>query len=214
MPQKSIDRVLSIICGIGAPFVLLSAVFVAGLLHPNYSHVNQPISALGAAGAPYRDVLNLGGLIPSGLLTFLFSLAMVRNIKPGTSLYISAGLVAVAGLGRFLAGIFPCDPGCLAFVSVPAKVHAVAGITALSAGAVAPLILAIGLRLRSSPFWYYMSLVFGLGSLVALAAGMSQLWPQYLGLFQRATLVFFYAWVFMVAIGIGIKQSPALKRNK
>lgn len=197
-----------------APLVLLAAVIVAGALHPNYSHVRQPISALGATGAPYRDILNLGGLIPSGLLTFLFSLAMIRSIKPSTSLYISAGLVAVSGLGRFLAGIFPCDPGCLAFVSVPAKVHAVVGITALTAGAVAPLILAIGLRLRSSRFWYYLSLVFGLGSPVALAAGMSQLWPQYLGLFQRATLVFFYAWVFMVAIGIGIKRSPALLRTR
>jgi hypothetical membrane protein len=107
-----IDRILSL-CGIFAPVLLLSAVLIAGSLHPDYSHISQAISELGAQGAPYRSILNFVGLVPAGILTLLFSLAMFRRIKGGTALYISCSLVALVGLGRLLAGIFPCDPGCL-----------------------------------------------------------------------------------------------------
>jgi len=206
------DRILSL-SGIVAPLVLLVAVTVSGSLQPNYSHVLQPISALGAEGAPYRAVLNYGGLIPAGLLTSLFSLAMFRHMKGKSSLQISAGLVALAGMGRFMAGIFPCDPGCVVFVSASAKVHAVAGVTALTAGAFAPLFLALGLRFRGSRYWYHMSLVLGLSALVTLAAAMSRLWPQYLGLLQRVLLTLSYTWIFILAIGIGIRRSPLLPGN-
>ncbi|MEJ2049633.1 MAG: hypothetical protein P8Y60_07305 [Calditrichota bacterium] len=59
-------------------------------------------------------------------------MALFRLIKGGTLLLLSAGLVA-------LAGIFPSDPGCLELITIPAKIHAMAGLASLVIGALVPL---------------------------------------------------------------------------
>ena len=55
---------------------MVLAIVVAGALHPEYSHLSQFVSELGAAGAPNPGILNFGGLVPAGVLTFLFAIAM------------------------------------------------------------------------------------------------------------------------------------------
>jgi hypothetical membrane protein len=194
--------------GIIAPLVLLIAVIVAGSLHADYSQIHQPISALGAEGAPYSAVLNYGGLIPAGALTFLFSLAIWRHVEGGRWIYASAVLIALTGVGRFLAGVFPCDPGCLTFVSVSARVHAAAGVMALTTGAVAPLLMTFGLRSRHARYWFLLSLICGIGALGSLTVALSQLWPQYLGLLQRLAVAFTYMWVLLLSIGMRSRRFP------
>jgi len=197
----TLDRVLGV-SGIIAPLILLFAILIAGLLYPGYSHLTQPISALGAKEATSRHVLNFGGLIPVGTLTFIFAIGMFRSFRNGKVLRISAVLVAVAGLGRLSAGIFPCDPGCLQFVTVTARLHAVAGITSLSAGAIAPLVMAFGTRSRQPRGYFYLSLGLGLATLIILATALLQLWTPYNGLAQRLLLIFTYAWIIAIAVGI------------
>ncbi len=178
------------------------AVVIAGALHPDYSHLANPISALGARGAPYRVILNYAGLIPVGVLTLLFSAAIFRYLRENSLLTLSAWLVVLVGMGRFLAGIFPCDPGCLEFLTVPAKIHAVAGLTALVTGALAPLAMAIGLRKLPRRSYYYISVILGTCAVLTIFLSMTPLWPTGIGAFQRLLLIFTYSWIAMTALNL------------
>jgi hypothetical membrane protein len=210
LKHKLIYQVLSL-CGIAAPVLLFCAVLIAGSLHPNYSHVSQAISVLGAQGAPYKIILNFLGLIPSGLLTLLFSLAMLQIIKGNSALYISCAFVALAGLGRLFAGFFPCDPGCIPIISISGKLHAIFGGIALFAGSIAPLMMAIGLRKQHYRVMYYISLVLGIASILVFMALTSQIMMPYFGLMQRMLLILTYVWMIVVAISIGAVSNKGSK---
>jgi hypothetical membrane protein len=199
-----------LVTGIASPLVLGLAVFVSGLRYPGYSHVSQFISELGATGASSPSVLNFGGLIPAGALTVAFALAMYWKYKSGTVVAVSSALVALAGLFRLIAGIFPCDPGCsLEAMSRSAQIHALAGFSSFVSGTVAPFLFAVAIRSeRVLLFW--LSLLLGAGALVAFIMG-SMLGADfpYIGVLQRLHLAFFYAWVVVVAI-LGAVRNPSI----
>jgi len=192
-----------LLAGILAPVVLTAAIVVAGQFEPGYSHVSQYVSELGAVGASHQKAFSYGGLLFSGLLTALFALGMLLQ-APRASFIASSLLVALAGLGRLVAGIFPCDAGCvIEDMSIPATIHAFAGFVALTSGAVAPLILAVGLRRHSHVQLLPLSVALGSASLilVLILFGAGKGVP-YAGVIQRLILIAFYVWVVVVALKI------------
>lgn len=202
-PTRSDGRGL-LIAGFAAPVVLTVAIVLAGHFEPGYSHVSQYVSELGAAGASHQESFNYGGLFLSGLLTFLFALGLYVRVQPRASLVASSVLVAIVGLSRLVAGIFPCDAGCVVEnMSMPATVHAIAGFFALTCGAFAQLSLAIGsIRERESElFWLSVGLGFVSLALVFALFGFGKELP-YLGVVQRLILAAFYVWVVAVALKI------------
>jgi hypothetical membrane protein len=197
-----------LLAGFVAPVVLTVAVVLAGRFEPDYSHVSQFVSELGAVGASHQKSFSYGGLFLSGLLTFLFALGLYTRVKPNIALVASCGLAALAGFGRLLAGLFPCDAGCvIEDMSMPAAIHASAGFVALTSGALAPVLFAIGLlRYRQSPL-YRLSVGLGFASLVLVVIffGFAKE-LTYIGVIQRLALASFYAWVVAVALGIDALQ--------
>jgi len=198
-----------LVTGIAAPLLLGLAILLGGALYPGYSHLSRFISELGAAGAPSPAVLNFGGLVPAGALTLAFALAMYRKYGSGTALAVSSALVALAGLSRMIAGIFPCDPGCsMESMSRSAKIHTVAGLVAFVGGILAPVLFAAGVRARR-PRLFWLSLALGAGGLVAFAAGLQQgANSPCIGALQRLSLAFFYAWVVIVAVVGAVQHRP------
>jgi len=193
--------------GIVAPVVLAIAVIIAGALHPGYSHIYQPISLLGAPGSPFRAILNYGGLIPAGILTVIFSLAMFRHLKGSAMFSISSALVTVVGVGRMVAGFFPCDPDYTNLTSLSARIHFAAAMVSLLAGAIAPLVMALGLRSRQPRRHFWVSLGLGTGALLMLAISPVAARMQWIGISQRLLLFFTYAWI----IAVAIKLNAAVK---
>ena len=210
MPGSPAMRRLLSGSGIAGATVFALSVLIAGALHPHYSHISQAISELGAKSAPYRDFLNYGGLIPAGVLTFLFAVAMFSCLRGNSALRVSAGLVAVVGLGRLLAGLFPCDPGCSSFTSTSSRIHAIAGFIALAAGALAPIAMAVGLWTQRSRRMFVLSLVFGVGALAVIGAGVTRIWMPYVGAMQRLLLIFTYAWIIAVGLYYGAAGHPSV----
>lgn len=94
-----------------ALFVVVPTVLVA-IATPDYSHVSQFISELGAAGAPYASAMNLLGFLPAGLAALAFVYAAWK-VFPRSVLW-TLGLLGVAAyaLGYLVAVPFPCDLGC------------------------------------------------------------------------------------------------------
>jgi hypothetical membrane protein len=197
------------VTGIAAPTVLGLAVLIGGSLYPGYSHVSQFISELGATGSPCSLVLNFGGLIPAGVLTLTFALAMYWRYRPGTTLTVSCVFVALAGLFQLIAGAFPCDPGCsFEAMSRTARIHALAGISASLSRFAAPLLFAVANRAKNAGL-SWSSLLLGAGALVALAVGSGQgADSPYIGVFQRLHVAFFFTWVVIVAM-VGAAQPRA-----
>jgi hypothetical membrane protein len=207
LPQFTGNRAL-LLAGLAAPVVLIVAGVVAGDFEPGYSHVSQFVSELGAAGAAHQKVFNYAGLLATGLLTVLFALGMYLRVKPGGWFVTSSLLVGVAGFGRLVAGVFPCDAGCvIENMSNTATVHAFAGFVALTSGAVAPLSLAMGLRKRGKSQLLTLSVGLGSASLILIAVlfGLGKGIP-YVGVIQRLALAAFYGWIVAVALKIEALQ--------
>ena len=193
-----------LLAGIAAPVVLTVAMVLAGHFEPDYSHASQYVSELGAVGASHQRAFNYGGLVSSGLLTVLFSLGLYSRVKPRAPLVASCVLVAIAGFGRLVAGLSPCDAGCvMEDMSLSATIHASAGFISLMSGALAPVLLAIGLRThrQSILFWLSVGLGFASLALVVLFFGFGKELP-YLGVIQRLILASLYTWIVAVALAV------------
>ena len=204
------DRIF-VICGILAAAFLLVAVLVAGRFQPSYSHVSQAISELGARGASRAFILNYFGLVPTGIFTLIFSLAMFRQLKGSTALNISSSLVVIVGIARLFAGIFPCDPGCYPIETISGRVHAISGMLALFAGSLAPLLMAKGLKKKQSQVLYLLSIMLGVISFILFLALISKTWLVYFGLIQRLLLILTYTWIVAVAIQILQSRIPKMQ---
>jgi hypothetical membrane protein len=201
--------------GLAAPVVLTVAIVLAGRFETGYSHISQFVSELGAVGASHQKSFNYGGLFLSGLLTFLFALGLYVRVKPRALFVTSSVLVALAGFGRLVAGIFPCDAGCvMEDMSISAAIHASAGFVALTSGAFAPLFLAVGLKGHRQTQLFRLSV--GLGSasvvLVIILFGFGKGHP-YTGAIQRLILAALYVWVVAVALGITALQPDDRRRG-
>jgi hypothetical membrane protein len=198
-----LDRLLNA-CGVAAPVCYTAAIVIAGALHPNYSHLSQPISVLAARESPYRTFMTWFGMFPTGALTIFFAVAVIRR---GISSWAAIGcgvLLMLLGLGRFSAGLFPCDPGCATVDTVSARLHLMAATVAMAGGSLSPLVMAFDPWWRRQEGLFYASLGLGLGALATaavfrLSAGVPSLNP-FLGLFQRLTVGMNFAWMILLAV--------------
>jgi len=57
--NKKIKKFL-VICGIIAPLLFTIQLIIIGNYHPNYNHITQYLSELGAVNAPYANIKNTG----------------------------------------------------------------------------------------------------------------------------------------------------------
>ena len=198
-----IDFIL-ILSGIAAPVIWFLAILIAGILRPEYSYISQVISVLGSRDTPFSRAYNYAGLMPAGILTFAFSLVMFRRLKNKLVFYISSSFVAIMGIARFLAGIFPCDPGCYPIITIAGRLHMVFGVTSMFAGILAPLVMTIGLRNRNAKALFYLSMVLGSASLIIFILIISQLSIPFIGVgaLQRSLLILTYSWIIAVAVNL------------
>jgi hypothetical protein len=184
---------------------------VAGLFEPGYSHTSQFVSELGAVGAAHPKLFSFGGLFLPGLLTVVFAFGLYLLVRPNRWLVASSLLAALAGFGRMTAPLFPCDAGCVVEdMSFSATMHALFGFMALTSGAFAPLVMAMGLR--TQPRSRLFSLSVGLGGwplmLVFFMFGLGKA-LGFVGVVQRIILAVFYCWVVAVALNADALKGKA-----
>jgi hypothetical protein len=163
-----------LLAGLAMPVLYFLALLVAGALYPDFSHVRQPASDLGAAGAPYGyptafnvvlltvGVLGLAGSV--GLALGLWRLGAARPLA------VMAGLVpAMPSISIAMSGLFP----------LPSPYHS--SFLLLLAGIFTPLVGALALRkfpsTRTARFVLYVAfaaalvvvgILFGIGGLVTV----------------------------------------------
>lgn len=206
-PQPSqVVGIFLALLSMGCFAVVTSFVVWAAALTPDYSHVSQFISELGATGAPYELFVRLAGFLPAGLLLLAFSALAFRAIPRSRSVSLALfGLALYAG-GYLVAAAFPCDAGCRpAEPSTSQLIHNAGGLVGY---VVAPVFLFT--LARAARNWTGATRLTGAGyvaSSVALVALLT-LSPSsgVVGLSQRALELAVLGWVAMLGMYVA-KQS-------
>jgi hypothetical membrane protein len=127
------------LCGILAPLLWASAIVFCGSLRPGYGHLTQYISELGERGSSTELIMRYAGFVPTGLMHVAFATFLYVAFKGSRLAAIAAALLAINGLARVGAGMFPCEPGCAGTGLIGEKLHSLsagAGFFALMAASV------------------------------------------------------------------------------
>ncbi|MBI4695731.1 MAG: DUF998 domain-containing protein [Gammaproteobacteria bacterium] len=184
-----------IACGLAAPLLWAACIAGFGALRPDYSPITQFISELGERGGPTEFPMRYGGFVFTGALYVPFALVMYRRFGA----VAAAALVALGGMLRVVAGVYPCDLHCGAPLPSPDQIihnlAARAGFLALIAATL------LGARLfRREPAYRSLaaySSASGLASFACLV--LIGIDPPHQGLFQRLSTGILSLWVFVVA---------------
>jgi hypothetical membrane protein len=196
--------------GAVSPAVFTTVVIVAGAIRPDYSHLNQFISELGAAGTADAWVMNVLGFITSGVLMAGFGLATIRLLSSGRRSIIAGGLITLYGLCMIVAGIFPCDPGCpLPPPSVAATIHDRVSTVSLLAAVAGTGLWAVEFRRLAffSDLWKLSAVLAGASLLLLVVVGLSLESRVLIGLWQRLLVATLFVWSSIVAMRLSRMQN-------
>lgn len=121
-------RTLLLTSAILASLLALLTPVVFGALQPDYSHIRDYISELGATGAPYAHWVNYAGFLPIGVLTAIVGV-LLPSMIPKRPLTIAASVLLFSlSIGYLGAAFVPCDAGCPAEGSFKQSIHNLSGI--------------------------------------------------------------------------------------
>lgn len=98
--------------GVAGSALFTVVVIICGALRPDYSHVTQYISELGARGTSHAALMNFAGFVPTGLLLASFGVSLAFLLPRRSASVLAAACITIFGLGITFAGIYSCDPGC------------------------------------------------------------------------------------------------------
>jgi hypothetical membrane protein len=105
-------RRLGLLCGVVSPILWMTLIGLAGAARPDFNLMTGYISELGARGSSTEFVVNYGAFLLTGALYVCFAAAAGTVFAGRWGYALAAGLIALDGLGRMGAGVYPCDPGC------------------------------------------------------------------------------------------------------
>ncbi len=200
------------ICGIIAPIIFIIIVMIASLLRPDYSHLINFVSELGAVGAPYAIIQRINFVL-TGILIVAFTFGLHRGIGDGKGSIIGPLLVAIFGLSAVMSGIFSTDiiqPGSFSDImhSMSSAIGSVAAIIAF---------FIISERLEKDILWRpyrTFSIVIAIVAIIVSVAGVGILGAVGTpGLGQRFFLAVLFLWIEVMAIRLFQISSLSLKER-
>ena len=185
------------LAGLTGPLLFTIITLICSSLRPDYDHMNEFISELGATGTSHAELMNFAGFIPSGILMATFGVALFKLLPKHILTRLGAILIFLFGVGVIVAGSFSCDPGCpQQGGSFENSVHdGISGPVFLSA-TTGILLFAISFRQFSiwKGVWIY-SLISALLAYVFIVLLITSLDSRVLtGLWQRLLLTTIFIW--------------------
>jgi hypothetical membrane protein len=188
------------ICGIIGPIFFTIVLIILGFLHPEYNHITQYISELGAVDAPYALIMNTLGFTLLGILIIAFAFALEYGVKNENGLKIGPILVAISGISFGLCGIFICDSGCIP-ISTIGFIHGYTCFIALYALILAPFFMFY--RLASDDRWknyHIYSLTIAVIALFMTILSKLHVFDNSIGLLQRLSYIIPFFWLEIMSI--------------
>ena len=109
MRRNIIPRFLSL-CGILAPFLIVTIIFIAAANTPGYSHIHDTISKLSEQGTANPELMT-SGFIAYGVLIIGFSYALYIHLRHGFKAHLTWIAFVIYGICMILAGFYQDIPG-------------------------------------------------------------------------------------------------------
>lgn len=193
-------RRLGSLCGILSPLIWLTLIGVAGELRPGFSHITQYISELGERGSTTETLMRYAAFEFTGFLYLCFAAALIADFRDSGFSRLAACLIALDGLGRIGAGVFPCDPGCVG-LSSSQDLHHFFATVGFCSGILAAIAWGITFRIqgRSKTFTWY-SVGSGISALIfLLLMSWSQNPVKTPGLFEHLATGILSLWLVVLA---------------
>lgn len=197
-PRQPLGRLA--LAGAVGPLLFWGVVFLLGAVTPEYSHVSDFISTLGAVGAPYAVIQRINFVV-LGVGVLSFAAAMHRWFDDGRRPAVSTLLLALLGLGVVGAGVFQSNPA--APESTTNVIHeSVTGIGLL--GGIAGISLT-SRRFDRDPRWpghRFATAAIVVAALVTAALFFVGIDTAWVGLAQRLFIGVLTGWVAYHAFGL------------
>jgi hypothetical membrane protein len=189
-----------LICGIVSPILWLTLIGLTGAMHPDFSHLTHFISELGARGSRTEGLMRYAGFEFTGLLYLVFAFTLLRFYAKGWLISLAIILIALDGIGRIGAGIFPCDPGCIGD-SISQHLHRLFASVGFGSGILSSLTWGIVFQRLDQSYilsWYSVA-----SGLLALTGLLLFSWPdnpiKMPGLFEHLASALLSIWLLVLA---------------
>lgn len=148
--------------GLIATTWMVIGVVIAGKRYPNYSHIDQFCSELGASGSPTEKISPIINNFPLSILFILFGWFIAQQLNTSILLTVIAWSIIAHGIGTLVAGIFPMDAD--PYIENPSNacnIHSGAGVL---------MLLSLNIAMLITPFASGFSDMFKLFTIICLFA--------------------------------------------
>jgi hypothetical membrane protein len=204
---------IGFLCGLLAPVLWALAITLCGSRRPEYSHLTQYISELGERGSSTEFLMRYVGFVPTGLMHMTFAASLYATFRGSRLSSIAAALLALNGLGRIVAGLFPCEAGCAGpRVLLSQKLHSLAAGVGFMALIGASILWGILLRrhksLRGLSLYSIGTGLFGLVFLLLMSWSAES--RAGTGLYERLSSGVLSLWVLVFAIWVWDSKSSGV----
>lgn len=185
--------------GIVGPILFTILVLVCASLRPDYNHMHEFISELGASLTPNARIMNFAGFLPTGLCIIGFGISLFMYMRSAKSVLamLGASLVMVFGVGMITAGIYSCDAGCFEAITREGEIHGRVSAIAFISLILGIFILGITFRgisdLRKYMWYSLLSAVFAAFCMVQMVGSFET--ESFTGLWQRLILGTAFIWM-------------------
>ncbi|WP_290619673.1 MULTISPECIES: DUF998 domain-containing protein [unclassified Arsukibacterium] len=190
---------LIIILPVVSALWFLTTIILAGAYEPDYQHMSQYISELGATGAANGQWVNLGGFIPASVLLVFFVVMAISHSSGQKKQLLGLMGIAVYAVTLGIAALYPCDSGCRPQnPSVSQLIHNLSAMSGYLSAVAAVFLLASYVKQHGSKILSIVGYIFG-----AVASIMFFLLnPEFplLGLAQRVFELSIYLWILLYSL--------------
>jgi len=175
---------------------------VAGLYYPEYSHITQFISELGATGSPHGEYVNYLGFIPTEIFILAFAFTCFLVIPKTKKNITGLSFIVVYGLTLGISAIYPCDFQCRPVEpTFSHNIHMLSAFPGYLCGIISIFILSSG-----SPLFVqgkaFKLISFTIGGLCIYAFLSLDPSSNVVGVYQRSLDLMIYAWFIYFAYNV------------
>lgn len=171
-----------------------ATIVIGGLFYPDYNHISQFISELGATGSPYGNYVNYLGFLPTELFILAFVLICSSVIPRTKANFIGLFFIGLYGVTLIVAAFFPCDYECRPIEpSISHNIHMISAFPGYLSGIISIIVISSASSgwARSQMFTVFSYI---LGILCIYAFLNLDPKSEFVGIIQRSLDLMIYLW--------------------